>query len=181
MKKFVKKYLQNVVEDVILVPFVYIAAVLLKAIRRMGVHRLRLCKAALMNVGVFPIRDHYYEPQFDNRNPNPDFSEDRNLPGIDWNLPGQLAMLDRFIFSDELADIPQDLPKPRDPLVFFMNNGGFGSGDAECWYQIIRAIKPRRIFEVGSGNSTLMAIKATRKNQEESRIYKCEHICIEPY
>jgi hypothetical protein len=34
-------------------------------------------------------------------------------------------------------------------------------GDAEYWYQLIRLIKPNRIFEVGSGNSTLMAIKAS--------------------
>jgi len=181
LKKPIKKYLNNIVEDIIFLPFVYFAAVLLKAVRRMGVHRLRLCKAALMNVGVFPIRNHYYEPQFDNRNPNPDYSQDRDLPGITWNVSGQLETLERFTFSDELADLPQDKPMPPDPLKFYMNNGGFGWGDAEYWYQIIRAIKPGRIIEIGSGNSTLMAISAIRKNSEEAPEYKCEHICIEPY
>lgn len=52
-----------------------------------------------MNVGVFPIRDHYYEPPFDNRNPQPDFSRDRSLPGIDWNVSGQLEMLEGFTYS----------------------------------------------------------------------------------
>ena len=62
-----------------------------------------------------------------------------------------------------------------------MNNGNFESGDAEYWYQIIRTIKPNGIFEVGSGNSILMAIEALKKNRDEDPSYNCEHVCIEPY
>jgi hypothetical protein len=161
-----------------LMPFVYPAAWLLKNIRRAGVHRLPLCKSALMNVGVFPIRNHYYEPQFDNRTPKPKFSQDRTLLGVNWNISGQLELLERLIFSQELEDIPTEKPEP---LKFFLNNGAFESGDAEYWYQLIRTTKPRRIFEVGSGNSTLMAINAIAQNQADDSNYKCEHICIEPY
>jgi hypothetical protein len=74
------------IADILFLPFVYPAAWLLKSIRRAGVHRLPHCKNALLNVGVFPIRNHYYEPQFDHRNPSSDFSEERNLSGIDWNV-----------------------------------------------------------------------------------------------
>ncbi|MEI6332246.1 MAG: hypothetical protein WCP16_23650, partial [Pseudanabaena sp. ELA645] len=176
MKKLIQQFLP--IADILLMPFVYPAAWLLKNIRRAGVHRLPQCKNALINVGVFPIRNHYYEPQFDNRNPDPDFFEDRNLQGINWNVPGQLEMLKRLSFSEELANIPQEKPNV---LKFYLNNGAFESGDAEYWYQIIRAVKPKRIFEVGSGNSTLMAINAINKNQDEDPSYKCEHICIEPY
>jgi hypothetical protein len=164
--------------DVILMPFVYPAAWLLKNIRRAGVQRLPLCKSALMNVGVFPIRNHYYEPQFDNRTPKPDFSEDRNLSGVNWNISGQLELLERFMFSKELMDIPKKKPES---LKFYFNNGAFESGDAEYWYQLIRTIKPGKIFEIGSGNSTLMAISAIAQNQSDDPNYKCEHICIEPY
>jgi hypothetical protein len=176
MKKLIKQLLP--MADIILMPIVYPAAWLLKNIRRAGVHRLPHCKNALMNVGVFPIRNHYYEPQFDNRNPKSDFFQDRRLQGINWNVSGQLEMLERFSFSKELADIPQ---KKSNSLKFHFNNGTFESGDAEYWYQIIRTIKPKRIFEVGSGNSTLMAIKAITKNHDEDQSYKCEHICIEPF
>jgi len=162
----------------LLMPFVYPAAWLLKNIRRAGVHRLPLCKSALMNVGVFPIRNHYYEPQFDNRTPKLDFSQDRSLPGINWNISGQLEFLERFVFSPELVNIPKDKPEP---LKFHFNNAMFKSGDAEYWYQLIRTIKPRKIFEVGSGNSTLMAMNALAQNQVDDPSYKCEHICIEPY
>jgi Methyltransferase domain len=176
MKKFIKKLLPPV--DIMLMPFVYAAAWLLKNVRRAGVQRLPLCKSALMNVGVFPIRNHYYEPQFDNRTPKPDFSEDRNLSGVNWNISGQLELLERFMFSKELMDIPKKKPES---LKFYFNNGAFESGDAEYWYQLIRTIKPGKIFEIGSGNSTLMAISAIAQNQSDDPNYKCEHICIEPY
>lgn len=176
MKKLNAKALP--VADFILMPLVYLAALLLKRIRKSGVERLPYCKSALLNVGVFPVRNHYYEPQFDHQAPNPDYSQDRNLPGIDWNSDGQLELLDKFVFAEELRDVPQENPGA---LKFFMNNGAFESGDAEYWYQLIRTIKPKRIFEIGSGNSTLMAINAIAQNQADDSSYQCEHICIEPY
>lgn len=176
MKKLILKILP--VADVVLMALTYPAAWLLKNIRRVGVHRLPLCKSALMRVGVFPIRNHYFEPQFDNRSPKPAFSKDRNLTGINWNISDQLQILEGFTFSQELADIPQE---KQNSTKFSFNNGAFESGDAEYWYQIIRAIKPKRIFEIGSGNSTLMAIKAINTNHDDNPNYECEHICIEPY
>jgi len=176
MKKLILRFLP--VADILVMPFVYPAAWLLKSIRRVGMRRLPRCMSALINVGVFPIRDHYYEPQFDNRFPSPDFGQDRDLPGIDWNVSGQLELLKGLNFAKELADIPQEKPST---LEFYLNNGTFDSGDAEFWYQLIRAIKPKRIIEVGSGNSTLMAISAIKKNQDDDSAYRCEHICIEPY
>jgi hypothetical protein len=164
--------------DLVLVPFVYPAALLLKLIRKQGVHTLPLCRSALLNVGVFPIRNHYYEPQFDHREPRPEFSADRNLPGIEWNVSGQLEFLERLRFSAELADLPT--AKPAN-LAFHLDNTQFRSGDAEYWYQVIRALKPRRLFEVGSGNSTLMATRALRRNREDDPAYECRHLCIEPY
>ena len=166
--------------DVMFVIFTYPSAFLLKLIRRAGVDRMPLCKNALFKVGVFPIRDHYYEPQFDNRKNQIDFSQERNLPGIDWRVSDQLKMLKTLTFSGELTGILQGKTK-ENPLEFHLDNGSFESGDAECWYQIIRANKPKRIIEIGSGNSTLMAIKAIKKNQSEQLHYTCEHICIEPY
>ena len=166
--------------DVMFVIFTYPSAFLLKLIRRAGVNRMPLCKNALFKVGVFPILDHYYEPQFDNRKNQIDFSQERNLPGIDWRVSDQLKMLKTLTFSGELAGILQEKTK-ENSLEFHLNNGAFESGDAECWYQIIRANKPKRIIEIGSGNSTLMAIKAIKKNQSEQLNYTCEHICIEPY
>ena len=61
-----------------------------------------------------------------------------------------------------------------------MYNGSFESGDADFLYQMIRYIKPHKILEIGSGDSTKIARLALNKNKDEtSKVY--EHICIEPY
>lgn len=176
MNKFVRRALA--IADLLLLPFVYPAAFLLKNIRAAGVRHLPLCKRALLQVGVFPIRAHYYEPLFDPRGIRHSLSENRNLPGIDWNVPEQLEILNRFHFGEELNNVPRS---KVDRLEFHFNNGTFESGDAEYWYNFIRLKKPRRIFEVGGGNSTLMAICAIKKNRLEAPTYQCRHVCIEPY
>ena len=175
-----RKWLQRLLPlaDALLVPLVYPAAALLKGIRRVGVQRLPRCRSALLDVGVFPLRDHYYEPQFDFRADAEQLTRERELPGIDWNVPGQLALLERFTFATELAGIPQGRTATRS---FHFDNGSFEAGDAEYWYQFIRTLKPRRLIEIGSGNSTLMAIAALTRNSGEDPGYRCDHVCIEPY
>lgn len=129
-------------------------------------------------MGVFPIVDHYYEPLFNPAHLRKPLSEERDLPGIDWNLPEQLNLLKRFRFSDELVGFPLH---PGTDRVFFYGNGAFESGDAEFLYNMIRLFKPRRIVEIGSGQSTLLAASAVAANQGEDANYRCEHLCIEPY
>ncbi len=176
MKTFKRRLIQ--VADIFLTPIVFPAAWLLGKIRAVGVERMPSCRGALMKMGVFPILNHYYEPQFDHRTTRRSLARERPLPGIDWNVDEQLALLDSMCFADELADTPFE--KPED-LRFYLNNELFGAGDAEFWYQLVRLKKPRRIFEVGSGNSTLAAIQAIRRNQDEDAGYACKHVCIEPY
>ncbi len=166
------------VADLLFVLLLFPSAIFLKYIRRVGLRRLPRCRNTLLKLGVFPIRDHYYEPQFDFRNPVVKFSEDRSLPGINWNVPGQLEILSLLRFRDELSDIPRERSASN---RYFLNNQTFRSGDAEYWYQMIRWKKPARIIEIGSGTSTLMALEAIRRNQKEVPEYRCEHICVEPY
>jgi hypothetical protein len=164
--------------DLLLAPIAYLSAWILRKIRRIGVRKLPSCKNALLKVGVFPILDHYYEPQFNYRKAKQPFSQDRKLPGLDWNVAEQLKMLSTFSYGHELADLRQGEAAAQG---FYLDNINFKSGDAEYWYQIIRSIKPSRIFEVGSGNSTLLALRAINANQMENPSYRCKHVCIEPY
>jgi hypothetical protein len=164
--------------DVILPPFVYLSGWVFRHLRRVGVSKFPHCKGALLRAGVFPVRNHYYEPQFDFRETKQPFSAVRPLPGIDWNIAEQLETLDSFHFVHECGEL---LKKETGELEFSINNILFGPGDAEYWYQLIRTIKPLRIFEIGSGNSTLVAMKAVGKNREETPGYSCRHLCIEPF
>jgi hypothetical protein len=164
-----------------LAPFVQLAATLLKRLRESGLENYPRCKQVLLDVGVFPLRNHYYEPQFDNRFPRKPFSQDRPLPGIDWNVSEQLEILGTLRFAGELADIPLQKGAEKSRPSFHFNNQWFEAGDAEYWYQTIRALRPRKIYEIGSGYSTLMARRALEKNTEEDPNYSCEHVCIEPF
>jgi len=130
-------------------------------------------------IGIFPILDNYYEPLV---NPKKHLKKnlriDRILRGIDWNIDKQLDILHQFNFQEELKKIP--LEKQND-TEYFYNNSMYASGDSEYLYCMVRHFKPKKIIEIGSGNSTLMAINAIQKNELENTEYKCHHICIEPY
>src|SRR5690606_20784495 len=103
---------------------------------------------------------------------------DRILSGIDFNIDLQKEIIQSFTFNDELCSFPRE---KTTSLEYFYNNDMFGSGDSEYYYNLIRSHKPSRIIEIGSGNSTLMAINAIKKNSQEDREYSCELVCIEPY
>ncbi|NCY26774.1 MAG: class I SAM-dependent methyltransferase, partial [Alphaproteobacteria bacterium] len=164
--------------DVALVLPVLAAGLVMKAFRRIGAARLPWSKACLLRVGVFPIRDHYYEPMFNPRHLRHALEDERQLPGIDWNEAGQLRLLEQMNFAEEIKG---RWDRPCQPPQFHIHNGGFEAGDAEYWYSVVRHFKPARIIEIGSGNSTLVARLAIARNQAESPAYRCEHICVEPY
>jgi predicted O-methyltransferase YrrM len=164
--------------DALIWPIVYPAALLLKVIRRGGSRDFRRCHRVLLRVGVFPIRDHYYEPQFDFRDEPTDFAAPRALPGIDWNIEGQLELLAAMTRIDEARALEHFRIEGVD---FDIDNEQFGPGDVEFWYQLIRLKRPRRIVEIGSGNSTLVARLAVAANLRDDPLYECEHVCIEPY
>jgi methyltransferase family protein len=164
--------------DVCLSPFVYCCALLLRLIRTAGIERLPHSKAMLLRAGCFPLRDHYYEPSFGNASIRELLSAERDLPGIAWNGEGQLKLLRSFSYNSELATLPRG---ERGEYEFYLDNGAFGPGDAEYWYNLIRLKRPKRIIEVGSGFSTRLARLALKANEREDPQYACEHILIEPY
>jgi hypothetical protein len=55
------------------------------------------------------------------------------------------------------------------------------AGDGNVYYSLIRHLKPRRIVEVGSGNSTLLASHAIEKCAQEYPGFCCDLIAIEPH
>jgi len=165
--------------DLLGIPFVYIAAILLREVRKIGVYRLPMSRKILLKVGCFPIRDHYYEPLYNyGKHLRFSLSQERSLPGINWNIQEQIEILREFHYNEELKSILDDNGGGVD---FCLTNGSFEGGDADFFYNVIRLKQPSRIFEIGSGNSTRIAIKAIRKNEVDLPGYKCKHVCIEPY
>jgi hypothetical protein len=171
--------LRQIVIDIALSILAIPAAYLLLHYRRVGSRKLPKTTARLKQIGVFPIRNHYYEPLFDDRSLSRPLSKDRSLPGLDLNESSQIALLSKLNYSDELLAL--DLKRRRDQVdTFYIHNLTFESGDAEFLYQIIRHLKPGKIIEIGSGHSTKIARLALKKNTLETSI-DYAHICVEPY
>jgi hypothetical protein len=168
--------------DVILAPLTFISSIMMKFIRKYLVgfwsSNAPMTKSILNRVGVFPILKHYYEPYFYTRDSlKSSLRQERNLPGINFNLTEQLELLNKFNFNEEIIEISLLPPKKHN---YSFDNGSFESGDSETLYNMIRYFKPKKIIEVGCGNSTLMIQHAIHRNLVDSRI-SCEHVCIEPY
>ncbi len=168
--------------DIVLSPLTYISARWLRFIRSNVINgrlnRMPLARKIFYALKVFPIIDHYYEPMFNPRHLRHPLTDRRNLPGINFNIEGQISFLKSLNYQEELLALPVEATPER---KYFYKNGAFGGGDAECYYSIIRKLKPKRVIEIGSGNSTLVALEAIKKNISEDKNYKCELICIEPY
>ena len=132
-----------------------------------------------MQEGILPILDHYYQPLINpKKHLTKSLRDDRELPGLDFNIDEQLELLTKFKYNEELLKFPI---KKNEDQPFYYDNGWYPSGDAEYLYNMVRHFKPKRIFEVGSGFSTLVVKAALDKNKATAPASFCEHICIEPY
>ncbi|WP_448582393.1 class I SAM-dependent methyltransferase [Thermaurantiacus sp.] len=126
----------------------------------------------------FQVRStHDYEPTYREEDLPSETRGARNLPGIHLDITRQLALLEQLRFGEELLEIPMEPPGPGQ---FGYRNKTCEEGVAEMLYSMIRHLKPRRIYEIGSGNSTLITRMAIAANAAEAP-YSCEHLCIEPY
>ena len=141
-------------------------------------YRLRLSRLILERAGVGIIPHHYYSPLVFPSDLRLDQWNKRQISGLDLNESGQLSLLEQFHYKDELLAIPLEDQGSRQ---FYYHNGSYESGDAEYFYNIIRHFKPHRIVEVGSGYSTLLAMRAIENNRKDDPSYSCDHVCIEPY
>jgi hypothetical protein len=174
MKNIARKIIFTTI-DILALPVNFIFLPLLWALRRYGIMNFPLNRKLFRRSKVLPIIDHYYEPKFIYSD-GFDASKKRKLP-INFREQEQLALLSSFTCVDELKQLSAD-GKPGEG-VFFLNNGSFGAGDAEMYYLMIRHLRPKRIIEIGSGNSTLVAKMAVKKNEAEG--FPVQFTCIEPY
>jgi hypothetical protein len=131
--------------------------------------------------GFHLLRKHFYLPIPDDTDNLEDFwRRPSQLAGIDTNDNVALNLMND-ILPPYLAEFRERFPinGPVDPAGFYLINGGYMAVDAHVYYGLIRHFKPRRIIEVGNGNSTLLAIAACAKNRGEGA--DTHLISIDPY
>ena len=122
-KRNVKQFIMRII-DVILSPLTFLAAVWMRNLRQVGIYNMPLAKRILLYVGVFPIRDHFYEPLFNPKHLRFSLEKERDLPGIDLNIKQQLLLLADFHYADELVQFAVEKQKEG---VFYYRNGSFGA------------------------------------------------------
>jgi len=166
--------------DLLCVPFIVISALVLKIYRRIGSLRLKLSTRALKLIGVFPIRDHYYEPLFNDKHLTKDLCERRELPGVILKESEQIEFLENLTYQSEFSEFVESESSKNGEHSFRLSNSMFGPADSEFLYNFIRHTKPNRVIEVGCGTSTKIIHRACELNEQETG-KMTSHICIEPY
>jgi hypothetical protein len=126
-------------------------------------------------VGFEVVRSGPFSPVPDVPPPDsPAWSRRASLPGVRFDLDDQLA----FVSSSLAGGIEEFGREVRGPR-FELWNKLFQAGDAEILYALLRHLKPRRVIEVGSGNSTLVSAAAVSANAREG--VPGELVAVDPH
>lgn len=132
------------------------------------------------SLGFHVTPNHFYQPIPDTRNLKEEiWQKTSELTGIDINIQKQLKFLNEICpkFKDEYNNFP--MHKTSNPCQYYLSKS-FRTVDGEILYCMIRHFKPKKIFEIGSGNSTYLSAQACLKNKEETGI-KANSVVIDPY
>ena len=127
---------------------------------------------------VTPV--HYYQPIPDTRTlPLSLWDRVSDLPGVDMREEQQKQLLSEIVagFKNEYAAIPEGASTSE--FRFCLGNVAFEAVDAEMLFGLIRLLKPGRLFEIGSGFSTLLTADALGRNRVDG--YSCRFLVIDPY
>ncbi len=129
--------------------------------------------------GFHIVPNSYYQPIPDTRRLKGSlWTKINDNVGINMNIETQLKLLADFErFKPEYERFARH--KTDIPHKYYIRNYTFEEVDAEILYCMIRYFKPKRIFEIGSGNSTYLSAEAVLKNREEAS--DCELVAIEPH
>lgn len=133
-------------------------------------------------LGFHVTPNHFYFPVPDTSQMRPSMWEHPSeMVGVDMNEAGQLELLELFArkYKSEYGLFPRE--KTAVPHQYYVNNTLYESVDGETLYCMVREFKPRRIIEVGSGNSTYVTAQAKLKNLASDPAAECQLTSIEPY
>ena len=138
-----------------------------------------LFQAVQEKLGVSVTPSHFYFPVPNLKSLHgKDWSTCHSCTALDFRLDEQIHRLqtDLLPYADEWG-FPDN--STGDKQEFHFNNGFFERIDAEVAYAFVRQRKPKKIIEIGSGNSTLILAAALEKNASEG--FPGELISIEPF
>lgn len=132
----------------------------IKLVRRLG-DRVSFDEWQRAGWHLLPV--HYYSPVPDTRALSPSLWQPaRELLGLDFRAESQIALARSL--KEEVGAEYDALPRELTTTGFYLWNSFFESVDAEVAYAMLRRHRPDRVVEVGSGWSTLLALRALDAN-----------------
>lgn len=118
-----------------------------------------------LGLHVLPARYFFPVPRTEDL-PDDLFDARSACPGVDWQRETQQRHL-RDVFPRFIGEVP------------FEPNGGLSMVDAAVLHAMVRAYRPKKIIEIGSGHSTRITARACLLNARDGA--PCEFVAIEPY
>src|SRR5205807_789891 len=102
--------------------------------------------------GYHLLRKHFYLPIPDEADLT--CTRPSDLVGLEMNDEVALGILRDIVshYNDEFNRFP--IESTADSTQYYLINGSFMAIDGNVYYAFIRHYKPRRVIEIGSGNST---------------------------
>ncbi len=140
------------------------------------------CHDVFYQHGFHLLHKHFYLPIPDDTDGLDAFWESQSaMVGVDMNEPLAIEVMET-ICPAYMPEFRERFPidGPLNPPDFYLINGGYMAVDAHVFYSFIRHFKPKRIVEIGNGNSTLLAIAALDRNQAETGV-RGKLTSIDPY
>jgi len=118
--------------------------------------------------GFLPLPVHYHSPvpDLDDLEQRQVWDKKSGLPGIDFRADEQVRLL-RELGEQFGAECDWPAAPTGKPFAFHTENNSFSFGCAASLHCLIRHFKPARIFEIGSGNSSLVISSALTRNQAD--------------
>jgi hypothetical protein len=132
--------------------------------------------------GFHLLRRHFYLPIPDAGDLGEEFwAQESEMIGVEMNDAGALELLNRIPVY--MAEFRERFPLHGsiEDAGFYLINGSFMAIDAHLYYSLIRHFRPRRVVEIGSGFSTLLAGVACMQNWHDDGGSPPRLTAIEPY
>ena len=132
----------------------------------------------LLHAGVIVLPNHYYTPVADVhelRKLKKYWAKRSSMMGVGMDLAAQAHKLRDMVAPYESEYRGNEAFKQAAAKGFGL---GFGYVEAQCLHGVLRALKPQKICEIGSGVSTYCTLRAIALNEIEG--YYTELTCVEP-
>jgi hypothetical protein len=133
-----------------------------------------------LKYGFLPVPVHFYQPipdipELERRNA---WDRINNIRGIKFEPENNIKFIKQLAqnYADE-CNWPNE--PTRDVMQFYLHNGSFSYGCATPLHCIIRYYKPKRIVEIGSGNSSKVIAAAIELNILDN--HQTNYTIIDPY